>query len=205
MPSSPRTYPRSTHITRRRRVVAIAAAALMIAVGTAITVQLTSPSDDALGAPVTLDMLGDDDGFLDTGDAISAFANELPAIADLDPALRDAMQAAARAASDDDVVFVVTSGWRSERYQQALFDDAVREYGSAAEAAKWVATPQVSKHVTGEAVDIGYTDANSWLSQHGADFGLCQTYANEMWHFELATEPGGECPPQLSDASEVSG
>nr|RZI36672.1 hypothetical protein BJQ95_00888 [Cryobacterium sp. SO1] len=48
---------------------------------------------------------------------------------------------------------------------------------------------------------IGRTDADSWLSQHGADYGLCQIYANEMWHFEFATEPGGDCPEQLPNAA----
>jgi D-alanyl-D-alanine carboxypeptidase len=55
--------------------------------------------------------------------------------------------------------------------------------------------------VTGDAVDIGPTDADSWLQQHGDRYGLCQTYANEMWHFELATEPGGTCPPGKEDAA----
>jgi D-alanyl-D-alanine carboxypeptidase len=64
-----------------------------------------------------------------------------------------------------------------------------------------VNTPELSAHVTGDAVDIGPTDADSWLSQHGADYGLCQIYANEMWHFELATEPGGTCPAQLPDSA----
>jgi LAS superfamily LD-carboxypeptidase LdcB len=76
----------------------------------------------------------------------------------------------------------------------------VIEYGSAEAAGEFVLSPEQSRHVSGEAVDIGRTDANSWLSQHGADYGLCQTYANEMWHFELATEPGGECPAQLPNA-----
>ncbi len=143
--------------------------------------------------------IGIEDGFIDTGDSISPFADDLPAIAGLDPALRAAMQDAATAALADGVDFVVTSGWRSERYQQSLFDQAVRDYGSAEEALRWVAPADVSSHVTGHAVDIGFTDANSWLSQHGTDYGLCQTYANEMWHFELATTPGGECPPQLTD------
>ena len=142
-----------------------------------------------------------DDGFIETGSWISPFANDVPAIAKLDPALREAMQAAATAALADGYDFVVTSGWRSERYQQALFDEAVLEYGSVEEAGRLVATSTTSAHVTGDAVDIGFTDANSWLSQHGADYGLCQIYANEMWHFELATTPGGECPPQVPDAS----
>lgn len=145
-------------------------------------------------------VMGVDDGFIEEGEAISPFADDLPAIANLEPGLRAAMQDAARAAIADDIVFVVTSGWRSAAYQQSLLDAAVIEYGSAEVAGEFVLSPEESAHVTGEAVDIGRTDANSWLSQHGADYGLCQTYANEMWHFELATGPGGECPPQLPDA-----
>ncbi|MFP7834592.1 M15 family metallopeptidase [Marisediminicola sp. LYQ134] len=155
------------------------------------------------GATRTVDLgsLGDDDGYIRLGDSVSPFAEGLPAIDRLEPELRDAMEAAATDALADGLDFVVTSGWRSERYQQALFDDAVQLYGSEHEASHWVASATTSAHVRGQAVDIGYTDANSWLSQHGADYGLCQIYANEMWHFELATAPGGECPPQVPDAS----
>ena len=74
-------------------------------------------------------------------------------------------------------------------------------YGSDEEARKYVATPDTSAHVTGDAVDIGPTDADSWLSQHGASYGLCQTFANEMWHFELSTTPGGTCPEMYADGS----
>ena len=99
---------------------------------------------------------------------------------------------------------VVTSGWRSRAHQQRLYDDAVTTYGSEAEARKYVATPDTSAHVTGDAVDIGPTDADSWLSQHGAGYGLCQTFANEIWHFELATNPGGTCPEMYPDGSSRS-
>jgi D-alanyl-D-alanine carboxypeptidase len=144
--------------------------------------------------------LGADDGYIETGEAVSPFDDDLPAIAQLEPELRSAMQDAARDAIADGVTFVVTSGWRSAAYQQSLLDAAVQEYGSEEAAGEFVLSPEKSQHVTGNAVDIGYTDADSWLSQHGSDYGLCQTYSNEMWHFELATSPGGECPPQLSNA-----
>ena len=144
--------------------------------------------------------IGVDDGLVAEGESISPFADDLPAIANLEPNLRAAMQAAARAAIADDIDFVVTSGWRSAAYQQSLLENAIIEYGSAEAAGEFVLSPEDSEHVTGEAVDIGRTDANSWLSQHGAEYGLCQIYANEMWHFELATSPGGECPPQLANA-----
>jgi D-alanyl-D-alanine carboxypeptidase len=142
-----------------------------------------------------------DDGYIPVGESVSPFDDELPAIARLEPGLRAALQEAATAAGADGFEMVVTSGWRSAAYQQALLDDATASYGSLEEARKWVNTPERSTHVTGDAVDIGYTDADSWLSQHGADYGLCQIYGNEMWHFELATEPGGTCPAQRQDAA----
>lgn len=199
MRSTSITPARSRH--RRLRATAIVIAAIVAATGSTHFVitqyeSLRAPASATEQAP-----LGVDDGYIESGASISPFADDVPAIAKLDPVLREAMQAAATAALADSFEFVVTSGWRSERYQQALFDDAVLEYGSAEEAGRRVATPTTSAHVTGEAVDIGFTDANSWLSQHGADYGLCQIYANEMWHFELATTPGGECPPQLPDAT----
>ncbi len=34
-----------------------------------------------------------------------------------------------------------------------------------------------------------------WLSRFGAQYGACrQTYANEMWHFELVADATGACP-----------
>jgi LAS superfamily LD-carboxypeptidase LdcB len=109
--------------------------------------------------------------------------------------------AAATDAARDGVALIITSGWRSVRYQQSLLDAAIAQYGSAAEARRWVNTPEKSTHVTGKAVDIGPTAAALWLRQHGNRYGLCQIYGNEMWHYELATEPGGICPRPIADAS----
>ena len=77
----------------------------------------------------------------------------------------------------------------------------MKTYGTTAAAREYVKPPSASRHVTGAAVDVAPTDADSWLSQHGNAYGLCQTYANEMWHFELATERGGVCPQMSSDAA----
>jgi sugar/nucleoside kinase (ribokinase family) len=142
-----------------------------------------------------------DDGFIADNAPLSPFDTSLPAIANLDAGLRDAILSAATDAHASGIEMVINSGWRSERYQQALLDEAVVTYGSEEEARKWVNTPDASKHVTGEAVDIGPTDADDWLLQHGSDYGLCQAYANEMWHFELLVEPGGVCPAPIVDAS----
>ena len=144
---------------------------------------------------------GVEDGVIDRGDGVTIFDTHLPAIANLDPALRAAVEQATTDAGARGVEMVVTSGWRSAHYQQHLLDEAVRTRGSLEEARRWVSTPELSRHVTGDAVDIGYTDADSWLEQHGARYGLCTTYANEMWHFELVTEPGGECPPTKPDGA----
>ncbi|WP_426242788.1 M15 family metallopeptidase [Nocardioides sp. LHG3406-4] len=135
------------------------------------------------------------------GGPLTPFDVDRPAIARLDAGLLRAVQAAARDAEDDGIAFVVTSGWRSRAHQERLFAEAVTTYGSVQEASRFVAAPDASAHVTGHAVDIGPTDADSWLSQHGARYGLCQTFANEMWHFELAATPGGVCPVMLPDGS----
>jgi D-alanyl-D-alanine carboxypeptidase len=119
----------------------------------------------------------------------------------LDHDLLAALQDAARDAQDDGVALVVTSGWRSRAHQRRLFVQAVGRYGSEAEARRYVATPATSAHVTGDAVDVGPTDGAYWLDRHGADYGLCQVFANEIWHFELATSPGGRCPAMLRDGA----
>ncbi|MCW2546292.1 MAG: D-alanyl-D-alanine carboxypeptidase, partial [Mycobacterium sp.] len=141
------------------------------------------------------------DGYIPEGQSISPFDSTNAAIANLDPDLRSAMQHAAEDARRDGINFRVNSGWRSARYQQLLLDRAISSYGNEETARRYVSTPEKSAHVKGKAVDIGPTDADSWLSQHGIDYGLCQTYANEIWHFELSTRPGGTCPAMIADAS----
>jgi hypothetical protein len=142
--------------------------------------------------------LGQADGAVP--DAVTAFDAEFPAVANLDPDLLRALRQAATDAADDGVELFVTSGWRSPRYQEQLRREAVSTYGSEKEAARWVATPDTSPHVSGDAVDIGPTDAMAWLSNHGARYGLCRIYRNEPWHYELrpkAIDHG--CPPLFAD------
>lgn len=145
--------------------------------------------------------VGVEDGYIPDGEMVTPFNVRHPAIGNLEANLLDAVQKAAVDASFDGIDLFVTSGWRSERYQQRLLDEGIMTYGSEAEARRWVNTPELSTHVPGNAVDIGPVEAYGWLSQHGTDYGLCQIYANEPWHYELATIPGGTCPPQISDAS----
>ncbi|MFI2752863.1 M15 family metallopeptidase [Cellulomonas sp. P22] len=158
-----------------------------------------STADAAAGAPGDLATGGEDPREQD--DQIDPFDDDHPAIAGLEDDLRAALQAAARDAQAAGVDFWVTSGWRSAAYQQLLLDRAVERHGSLAEARRFAKTPETSEHVSGRAVDIGPTDGADWTIRKGARYGLCQTYANEMWHFELATSPGGVCPQPLPDAA----
>jgi D-alanyl-D-alanine carboxypeptidase len=100
----------------------------------------------------------------------------------------------------DGVGFLVDSGWRSPAYQEQLLRAAVSKYGSEQQAARWVATPNTSAHVSGDAVDVGPFDATAWLSKHGAGYELCQIYGNEPWHYELRPEAIDHgCPTMYAD------
>jgi hypothetical protein len=145
--------------------------------------------------------LGEADGAVPDGTTI--FDDNVPGVAKLDPALLGALRRAATKAERDGVQFEVDSGWRSPEYQQHLLDDAIAKYGSREEAARWVDTPARSAHVSGGAVDIG-SEAATWLSEHGAEYGLCQIYGNEPWHFELRSEAVADgCPALYADATRA--
>lgn len=131
-------------------------------------------------------------------DGATVSDDELPGVANLDPALLRALRQAATDARGDGIEFYVNSGWRSPTYQEQLLDEAISKYGSREKAARWVGTPTGSSHVSGDAVDIGHYDAMAWLSKHGAKYGLYQIYSNEPWHYEL--RPGGR-PQMYADPS----
>jgi D-alanyl-D-alanine carboxypeptidase len=142
----------------------------------------------------------EDDGALPDG--VTVFDDEYPGVANLDPDLLQALREAATDAADDGIEFQVNSGWRSPEYQEQLLREAVSEYGSEEEAARWVAAASTSAHVSGDAVDIGPFDATAWLSEHGAHYGLCQIYRNESWHYELRPEATSRgCPPMYADTT----
>ncbi|NJD66838.1 MAG: peptidase M15 [Chloroflexi bacterium] len=139
-----------------------------------------------------------DDGVLPDG--VTAFDGGYPGVANLDPDLLQALREAATDAADNGIEFYVNSGWRSAEYQDQLLREAISEYGSKEEAARWVSTADTSAHVSGDAVDIGHSDALAWLSEHGAKYGLCQIYRNEPWHYELRPEAvDDDCPPMYAD------
>jgi len=142
--------------------------------------------------------LGEADGAVPDGTTV--FDDEVPGVANLDPALLGALRRAATDAAGDGIDFYVDSGWRSREYQERLLREAISKYGSEEEATRWVATPNTSAHVSGDAIDIGPSRAAAWLSEHGAAYGLCRIYGNEPWHYERRPEAIDHgCPPMYAD------
>lgn len=195
--------------TTKRRIPRTLVASLLIvivAIAAAHAYQsvASSSSSSTAASPIHVlrgdhrDELGEADGAVPPGTTV--FDSEVPGVAKLDPALLGALRRAATDAAGDGVEFVVNSGWRSPAYEEHLLREAISKYGSEKAAARWVATPRTSAHVSGHAVDIGPSAATAWLSEHGAKYGLCQIYSNEPWHYELrpdAVDHG--CPPMYAD------
>ena len=122
------------------------------------------------------------------------------------------MLADCRAAGHDPLLH---SSYRTHDHQQQLFDDAVRQEGSEAEAVKLVAAPGTSEHQLGLAVDIidssyrkldrkqGTTETQKWLMENCWKYGFILRYPDDAtditgidykpWHYryvglELARE-----------------
>jgi len=190
--------------------VLVAIVALVAALGSK-TLVLPSPltvfSRASAASPVDRSPDGQRGALGEAGGAVpdgtTVFDDGVPGVANLDPALLRAVRRAATDAAADGVELVVNSGWRSPAYEDELRREAIARYGSAAKAARWVATGTTSPHVSGDAVDIGPADATPWLSAHGAAYGLCQIYGNEPWHYELRPEAIAHgCPSLYSDPTQ---
>ena len=124
-----------------------------------------------------------------------------PSARALSAATARAVASARAAARRAGLSLVVNSGYRTRGKQQALYDAALRRYGSARAARRWVLPPAESTHVRGLALDIGTPAAAAWLSRRGARWGLCRTYAGEPWHFEYHPDwvtAFGACPPPVA-------
>jgi D-alanyl-D-alanine carboxypeptidase len=189
---------------RRTRVAGLLA---VIAIGAALGSQVWASSASMVASPIDV-LRGQDHGALGEADGAvpdgaTVFDDEIAGVGNLDPALLGALRQAATHASYDGVEFVVDSGWRSPEYQERLLREAVSKYGSQEEAARWVATPDRSAHVSGDAVDIGPSGAAAWLSGHGAAYALCRIYANEPWHYELRPDAVAHgCPRMYADPTQ---
>ena len=124
----------------------------------------------------------------------------------IDKQLMYRFKAAQAAAKKDGQVLYIASGFRTLSRQKTLFAQAIRKYGSTAEASKWVAPPLVSRHPWGVAIDVNYPNdpvGAGWLEVNGAKFGLCRVFENEWWHFEPVIAPGWKCPALVPDATFI--
>lgn len=111
-----------------------------------------------------------------------------------------AWQAMVKAARSDGIaqpLLLPTSGFRDPEHQRKLWEKALRRYGSAEEARKWVAPPGNSAHQSGRAIDLylgGKNDSRNvanlrrlppyrWLVENAICFGF-YPYEREPWHWE---------------------
>lgn len=111
----------------------------------------------------------------------------------------------------------VVSAFRSIERQRQLFDAAVKKYGTAREARKWVAPPGKSNHGPkvegfGTAVDFGIPGVHADNAGHwppeirqavdaiAADHGLASVLPWEDWHYEPIA---GWKPPALDPPAVV--
>lgn len=87
------------------------------------------------------------------------------------------MAAAARRAG---VELQITSGFRSQQEQAALFDLYRRGRGPLA------SRPGHSNHQSGHALDLETRSprVRAWLKRHAEDYGFLRTVPSERWHFE---------------------
>jgi zinc D-Ala-D-Ala carboxypeptidase len=112
-----------------------------------------------------------------------------------------------KAARQDNVILVPISGFRSEQYQQELYDRQLGKLGSVESATTINAPPGYSEHHTGYAIDFGdgtkletntksgfeQTPAFAWLKTHGAKYGFEMSFAKdnpdrvsyEPWHWRF--------------------
>jgi Transglycosylase SLT domain/D-alanyl-D-alanine carboxypeptidase len=98
----------------------------------------------------------------------------------------DLMDAAARA---DGVDLLVTSGFRSDAEQAALF----RRHPDP----RWVAPPGRSRHRDATELDLnmlGGDGAHAWLRDNAGRFGFVQRYSWEPWHWGYIPGCGGGAP-----------
>ena len=97
------------------------------------------------------------------------------------PDVADAFDHMAAAAGAVGVTLVISSAFRSDAEQAALF--------AANPDPTWVARPGTSLHRCATELDLGPSSAYAWLAANASRFGFIQRYSWEPWHFGLATGP----------------
>lgn len=100
----------------------------------------------------------------------------------------DAMAAAAGAAG---ITLTITSAFRSDAEQAALF--------AANPDPTWVAPPGQSLHRCATELDLGPSSAYGWLAANARRFGFIQRYSWEAWHYGFVAGP----PPCSEEGNSV--
>jgi Transglycosylase SLT domain/D-alanyl-D-alanine carboxypeptidase len=98
-----------------------------------------------------------------------------------------------RAAREDGVTLLVTSGYRSDAEQAVLF--------AANPDPKWVAPPGTSLHRNGTELDLGPRSAYGWLALNASRFHFIQRYPHEPWHYGYTLNPRSAPRPDSGDGS----
>ena len=110
-----------------------------------------------------------------------------------------ALEELSRAALRDGIKLMVSSTYRSYKYQEGLFNRYVKQDGLA-EAERYSARPGTSQHQLGAAVDFGSitedwgdTKMGKWVYNHASDYGWSLSFPRdyedvtgymwECWHF----------------------
>jgi transglycosylase-like protein with SLT domain/D-alanyl-D-alanine carboxypeptidase-like protein len=108
------------------------------------------------------------------------------------PDVAAAFDRMAAAASNAGIALLVTSGFRSDAEQAALF--------AANPDPRWVAPPGQSLHRCATELDLGPESAYGWLASNATRFGFLQRYSWEAWHYGFTAGP-----PPCSTAGNTVG
>ncbi|MDF1496157.1 M15 family metallopeptidase [Caproiciproducens sp. CPB-2] len=127
---------------------------------------------------------------------------------DMDSRIVEPFRQMRDAALRDDIHLWLSSGYRNDEKQQKLYSEEIEAFyktgisyeDAVSEAARSVAPPGTSEHITGLAIDVngvledfGGTKEFHWLSEHAQDYGFILRYPKdkqdithikyESWHF----------------------
>jgi hypothetical protein len=108
------------------------------------------------------------------------------------PDVAAAFDRMAAAAAQAGITVTVTSGFRSDAEQAALF--------AAHPDPQWVAPPGHSLHRCATELDLGSESAYGWLAANAGRFGFVQRYSWEPWHYGYTAGP-----PPCSEAGDAVG
>jgi hypothetical protein len=111
------------------------------------------------------------------------------------PDVAQAFDRLAAAARSDGIALTITSGFRTNAEQAALW--------KLHPDPKWVAPPGESLHRLATELDLGPPSAYAWLAANAPRFHFVMRYDWEPWHFGLATNPSSA--PALSRRRDGDG